>query len=122
MGTGDELIENEKVRKNIRDLYAANSGTPNQAYEAAKEKLKIMMSIEKEVIVELPTALMEYHELAAYRKLPSSNTSGLEKKAKDLSELFGDNHLYLYNQYLTSKICNWFMGATCKQGIPSAKV
>ena len=107
--TGDELVENEKARKKIRDLHAAidvkfHSGFPKLAYEAAKEKLKTMRSIENEVVVELPAALMECCEMAAFGELPSRSTARLMKKAKDMSELFGANHMHLYMKYSNSKI------------------
>merc|ERR1711884_111721 len=104
-------MENERTRKRIRELHAAvddrfNSDLPNQAYEAAKEKLKMMMSIESEVVVELPAALMECCEMAAYCELPSSSTAALMRTVKDMSELFGANHLNLYRKYSKSKIFN----------------
>ena len=97
--TGDELIENEKVRKKIQDLHTgmdikSQLGFPKQAYEAAKEKLKIMRSIENEMGVDLPTALVECCLLASVCGLPSSSTAELMKKAKDMSKLFGDSHVH----------------------------
>ena len=99
--TGDELIENEKVRKKIRDLHAAidvklQLGLPKQAYEAAKEKLKMMRSIEKEMVVQLLDALLKCCEMAALCNLPSSHTSGMMKQAKDMSGLFGDSDIDYY--------------------------
>ena len=107
--TGVELMANERTRKKIRELHAAidatfHSGLPNQAYEAAKEKVKEMMSIENEVVVELPAALMECCEMAAFCEMPSSSTASLMKTAKDMSELFGANHLNLYWKYSKSNI------------------
>ena len=92
--TGDELIENEKARKKIRDLDQVK--VSDQTYEAAKEKLKIMRSIEKEIIVHLPVALMDCCETAAYHNLPSSRTAELMKEAKDMSELFGGPYINEY--------------------------
>ena len=114
--TGDELIENEKAREKISYLHKAvvveaNFGSMDQAYEAAKEKLKIMSSIEKEMILQLPTALMECCEMAAHCNLtsssdedededavPSSSTAELMGKAKDMSKLFGDCFVYNYQK------------------------
>ena len=107
--TGDELIDNEEARMKIRTWCEAinvqfHSGLPKLAYKLAKSRVKVMMSIEKEMVVELPAALMECCELAACCKLPSSSTTELRKKAKNLSELFGDYHLYNYNKYPTSHV------------------
>ena len=97
--SGEELIENEKARKKIRDLdqaveVSARLGFADQAYKSVKEKLKIMRSIEKEAIVQLPAALMECCQMAAYHNLPSSRTAELMKKAEDMSKLFGDDFFY----------------------------
>ena len=107
--TDDDLLENEKARARIRDLHTAindkfDAGLPKQAYEAAKEKLETMRLIEKEVIVELPAALMECCEMAAFCKLPNfqANTTGLMKKAKDMSQRLGDAHMDLYEKYSKS--------------------
>ena len=99
--TGDALIENEKVRKKISYLHHAvvvnaNSGSIHQALEAAKEKLKTMKTIKKEMILQLPAALMECCEMAAHCKIPSSSTAELEKKAKEMSEHFGDCYVHNY--------------------------
>ena len=107
--TGDELIDNEEARMKIRTWCEAinvqfHSGLPKLAYKLAKSRVKVMMSIEKEMVVELPAALMECCELAACCKLPSSSTTELRKKAKNMSELFGDYHLYNYNKYPTSHV------------------
>ena len=102
--TGDKLIENEKARKEIRDLYQAvranaRSGSLGKALEAANKKLKIMKTIKKEMIVKLPVALLACCWAAAHCKLPSSRTAELMKKAKDMSELFGYSFVYTYMRY-----------------------
>ena len=96
--TGDKLIENERARKKIRDLHAdaevkQTVGLPKLAYEAAKEKLKIMRSMEKEMVADLPMALGECGMMASVCNLP---TAEFMKEAKDMSELFGDNYVNLY--------------------------
>ena len=101
--TGDKLIENEKARKSIGDLHDAvptkvGSGLVEPALKDAKEKLKIMKSMKREMIIELPSALMECCELAAHCKIPSSSAAELMKKAKDMSELHGDCFVYNYNK------------------------
>ena len=100
--TGEKLIENEKARKKIRELHEVmdvneRMGLFKQALEAAKEQLKIMKSIKKEMILKIPEALMVCCEMAAYCNLPSSNEAQLMRKAKDMSELFGDVFVYNYN-------------------------
>ena len=95
--TGDKLIENERARKKIRDLDAVVDvkQTPKQDYEAAIEKLKIMRSMEKEMVVDLPVALVECCIMASACNLP---TAELMKEAKDMSELFGDFYVYMYKK------------------------
>ena len=99
--TGDELMENEKVRNMINYYHKSvpfeiNFGSKERAHKIAKKKVEYMESIEKEVIVHLPSALMECCETAAYCNLPSSSTAELRKKAKDMAELFADTIVYNY--------------------------
>ena len=110
--TGDALIENEKVRKKISYLHQAvvehaNFGSIHQAFEAANEKLKIMKTIKKEMILRLPAALMECCEMAAHCKIPSSSTAELTKKAKEMSEHFGDCYVHSYME-MKKRMC-WVM-------------
>ena len=100
---GEEFIENEKARKKITDLHNAirikvNSDQDELALQDAKEKLKIMKSMKREMILYLSGALMDCCVAAAYCKLPSSSAAKLMKKAKDLSHLFGDLYIYEYHE------------------------
>ena len=56
-----------------------------------------MKSMKKEMVVNIPAALLECCELAAHCKLPSSSYAELMKKAKEMSELNGDVSVYFYN-------------------------
>ena len=98
--TGDKLIENEKARKRLRELHEvlyANEPVDNeQALKAVKEKWKIMKTMRKEMIVQLPFAMLQCCYIAALCKLPSSSSAELMKKAKEMSELFGDFHVESY--------------------------
>ena len=96
---GDELSQNEKTRKKIRDMKETmqvlfQSGKRRQAYDVGKKRLEIMKSIRKESIVDLPDALMEVCEIAAACKLPSSSTAEILNEAQVMSKLFGDNHIH----------------------------
>ena len=98
--TGDKLIENEKARKRLRELHEvlyANEPVDNeQALKAVKEKWKIMKTMRKEMIAQLPFAMLQCCYIAALCKLPSSSSAELMKKAKEMSELFGDFHVESY--------------------------
>ena len=104
--TGEKLNENEEARKKIRELHAAifikgRLEYKQEALEAAKEKLRVMKTIKKEMIVAIPDALMTCCELTAYCNLPSSNATQLMRKANDMSELFGD--LFVHDYYKVEK-------------------
>ena len=55
-----------------------------------------MKSIKREMILDLPDALMECCELVTHSKLPNSSAAELMKQAKDMSELLGDCFVYNY--------------------------
>ena len=101
--TGDKLMENERARERMQDLNdailaKAGIGLFEPALKDANEKLKIMKSIKKEMILQIPVALMECCELAAHCKIPSSSTAELMKKAKEMSELHGEWFVWNYNE------------------------
>ena len=57
-------MENEKARKRMSELHEAMTrkasvGLVEPALQDAKEKLKIMKMIKKEMILDIPAALME---------------------------------------------------------------
>ena len=76
--------------------YLFQSGKGRLAYEVARNRLEILMSIRKESIVDLPDAMMEVCEIAAACKLPTSTTAELLNEAQVMSKLFGDNHARNY--------------------------
>eukprot|EP00092_Neocalanus_flemingeri_P001695 GFUD01001809.1.p1 GENE.GFUD01001809.1~~GFUD01001809.1.p1 ORF type:complete len:328 (+),score=123.53 GFUD01001809.1:77-985(+) len=101
--TGEELKKNDDARLEIKKLHdlivvQASSGGVAQALESAKKKLKIMKTIKKEMILEIPAALLECCELAAHLHIPPDKTAEMKKKAEEMSTQFGDVHLYNYNK------------------------
>ena len=100
--TGEELKKNEDGRRKIQELHdaipiKASIDQNELALKDAKEKLKVLKSMKKEMILYILAALMECCELAAHCKLPSSSYAELMKKAKEMSELNGDVAVYFYN-------------------------
>ena len=102
--TGDELLKNERARERMRFLHTAarqaHLCSIEMAYNMAKEKVALNESMKKEMIVNLPFALMECYELAVYCKLPNSRL--YMKKAKAMFELFGDQFVHGYTQWMKS--------------------
>jgi len=102
--TGEELEENDNTRKKITkfddDVVAmAGLGLIDQSLDAAKQKLKIMKSIKKEMIVKIPSALMECCEMSAHcKRYKQMNSAALMEKAKEMSSMFGDCFLYNYQK------------------------
>ena len=101
--TGDELTINDEARRKIKDLHEALNikekiGFYENALQDAREKLKVMKTMKKEMILSLPRALMDCCELAAHCKLPSSTFEELMQKAKEMTLLHGDVRVYDYNK------------------------
>ena len=102
--TGDELKANDEARKKITNFHEdvtsfARAGLLTQSLEATKRKIKIMKSIKEEMILYIPSALMECCEMAAHcNKYKELNAEKLMKKAKEMSEQSGDCFVYNYQK------------------------
>jgi len=101
--SGEDLKRNEDSRKeiqNLHDLIPVQSSTGNvaQALESANKKLKVLKSIRKEMLIEIPSALMECCELAAHLRIPTDKTEAMKKKAEEMSAQLGDVHMYNFNK------------------------
>jgi len=99
---GEEFEQNEKVRREIQQQHdmvpmLASRGELNGALTCAYKKLKLLKSIEYDMLAEIPGALMECVELAAYLG-KAKETKNLKSEAKKMAENFGDVHLYNVNK------------------------
>jgi len=99
---GEEFEQNEEVRREIQQQHdmvpmLASRGELNGALTCAYKKLKLLKSIEYDMLAEIPGALMECVELAAYLG-KAKETKNLKSEAKKMAEKFGDVHLYNVNK------------------------
>lgn len=99
---GEEFEQNEKVRREIQQQHdmvpmLASRGELNGALTCAYKKLKLLKSNEYDMLAEIPDALMECVELAAYLG-KAKETKNLKSEAKKMAENFGDVHLYNVNK------------------------
>ena len=104
--TGHKLVKSEYARTKITYLNIAqqsrvDSGLLKLALQDAMEKQKIMKSIKREMILHIPDVMVDCCELAVHCKLQDSNVAELMKKAKNMSELYGD--LFIYNYHNREK-------------------
>jgi len=98
----EEFEQNEEVRLEIQRLHdmvpmLACRGELTGALTCAYKKLKLLKSIEYEMLAEIPGALMECVELAAHLG-KAKETKKLKSEAKEMAEKFGDVHLYNFNK------------------------
>jgi len=98
----EEFEQNEEVRLEIQKLHdmvpmLACRGELTGALTCAYKKLKLLKSIEYEMLAEIPGALMECVELAAHLG-KAKETKKLKSEAKEMAEKFGDVHLYNFNK------------------------
>jgi len=101
--TGEELKTNENTRLEIQRLHdaipvQASTGRLADALDSANKKLKLMKTLKKELVVEIPGSLMEIVELATHLKKSADNLMELKNKAEELSKDFGDVHLFNFNK------------------------
>jgi len=99
---GEEFEQNEEVRLVIQFQHnmvpmLASMGNLNGALTCAYKKLELLKSIEYDMLAEIPSALMECVELAAYLG-KGKETKNLKSEAKKMAEKFGDVHLYNVNK------------------------
>jgi len=72
-------------------------GQVTGALDCAYKKIKLLKSIEKQMLAEIPGALMECVELATHLKR-QRETRELKREAKEMAEKYGDVHLYNFNK------------------------
>jgi len=99
---GEEFEQNEEARLEIKRLHdmvpmLACRGELTGALTCAYKKLKLLKSIEYEMLAKIPGALMECVELAAHLG-KAKETKKLKSEAKEMAEKFGDVHLYNFNK------------------------
>jgi len=101
--TGEELKKNENTRLEIQRLHdaipsQASTGWLADALDSANKKLKLMKTLKKELVVEIPGSLMEIVELATHLKKSADNLMELKNKAEELSKDFGDVNLFNFSK------------------------